>query len=120
MYSTNITNSKTHVFLQFWFFSSWSASITDLENAWHEGDLEYFQIAIAKKDRRYISNNAGESKRDWVAPIGVFGSQHYYGQTLAWDRYTEHSRPQSQILQTSVTHEANRPYVYAGTGLILQ
>jgi hypothetical protein len=85
----------------------------DLNTAHHEGDVEYCQIAIVKKDQRYLMN--GELKRDWVAPLGVFGSQHYYGQTLAWDRYVENNRAKP-IDQTTVVHQGNRPEVYIAKG----
>ncbi|NLD94508.1 MAG: hypothetical protein GX639_17765 [Fibrobacter sp.] len=116
LFSTNTEDSRSHIFLQFWFFSSWSSAVTAPDVAHHEGDIEYCQIAITKKDQRYRDENEGELKRDWVAPLAVFASQHYYGQTLSWDRVTENDVPSNHRVQTVVTHIENRPNVFIARG----
>ncbi len=74
------------VFLQYWMFQEFSSiSLAGSRNGvFHEGDMEFVQIAIALKDPR--ESDSDLDKSDWVVPFGAFAGQHYYGQTVEWNR----------------------------------
>ncbi|MDG5817150.1 hypothetical protein QA601_18790, partial [Chitinispirillales bacterium ANBcel5] len=116
LFSVNTTDSENHIFIQYWFFQSWSATVApgfSIDESYHEGDIEFCQLAIVKRDDRH--GDIG-FKKNWVAPLGMFASQHYYGQTVEWNRFDEEHDPNPRRKQLFVIHKDHRPSVYIARG----
>lgn len=95
---------NNYAFIQFWMYEPSSHGVfNDLgvgSNALtHEGDWEMCQFAIRLKNI-----DDPDTKKYWIEPFAATASQHYYGQTLLWDR--NHDGP-AVIDQDYVQHENN-------------
>lgn len=118
-YSVNHTDAENFVFLQYWMFSNFSSQPffstgrTAMPPIQHEGDLEYVQIAVALQDPRYGDE---EEPRHWIAPFAATASQHFYGQTLEWNRHNG-TAANGTDAQTHVEHTDNlRLAIYLAFG----
>ena len=104
--------NEAYLFAQYWMFYDFSNSASFLGNIpYHEGDLEYMQVAIRKwhPDSRGI-------KALWMRPFAATASQHYYGQTLAWFPH-DGGRPSSPQAIQHVAHDGRgRPEIYVAEG----
>jgi hypothetical protein len=97
-----VVDRSNYIFVQYWFFMGTSFIVTpipDLELIrGHEGDWEMAQVAVKK-----------EQSGGTLIPRAVTASQHYYGQTLRWDRIgVDFSSPN----QDYVSRNGFRPDVY--------
>jgi len=93
-YSANEADSSEFLFLQYWMFENFSTTpdgslfTPGTDSVWHEGDLEYVQVAVR------LSGEPTSMKSVWLTPFAATAAQHYYGQTLGWS--PEHVAPGDQ------------------------
>ncbi|MCH7226657.1 hypothetical protein [Haloferula sp. A504] len=108
------TANEEYLFAQYWLFYDYSNSSVDLPLTGiphHEGDLEYAQVCLRKWNPASRS-----SKAEWMTPYSATASQHYYGQTLAWDSEDGSLPPNPQEID-HVPHDGNgRPFIYVADG----
>ena len=92
--SANQVDSSDFLFLQYWMFENFSTTpdgslfTPGTDSVWHEGDLEYVQIAVR------LRGEPTSRKSGWVTPFAATAAQHYYGQTLGWS--PDHVAPAGQ------------------------
>ncbi len=77
---------ENYAFMQFWMYEPSSHGVynySPFENNDfnHEGDWEMCQFTI-----RLRNPDDPDKKKYWVEPFAATASQHYYGQTILWDR----------------------------------
>ena len=103
-------NNEEYLFLQYWMFYDFSNSFLDfLLTPFHEGDVEYVQVAV-----KLFGRDWPLLKDYWMRPFGATASQHYYGQTLGWDRLDGSAKDRATI--RTVEHTNGRPHVYVAQG----
>jgi hypothetical protein len=112
----NTSVGDNFIFLQYWFFYNFSNSAWDpVPNPYHEGDVEFVQVAVKlfEKDPDYPAFS--KFKEKWMQPFGATASQHYYGQTLGWNLKDGSINSATSI--STVGHDGRgRPHVYAAQG----
>ena len=115
-HATNIEETDEFVFLQYFMFENFSTRMyaefvpfSGFPYVQHEGDMEYFQIAI-----RLADSESPTERSDWLRPFGVTASQHYYAQTIRWDE--NDGGPPANQDQDHVEHVGGRPMIYVAEG----
>jgi len=104
--------NKEFLFAQYWLFYDFSNSAVDLLfTPYHEGDLEYVQIAIKKFNPVLPSR-----KRYWMEPFAATASQHYYGQTLRWYQTSGSTPISSQQIFEVIHDQRGRPSIFSAQG----
>ena len=93
---------NNYAFIQFWMYEPSSHGVFNntgvgSNQLTHEGDWEMCQFTIRLKNP-----DDPHTKKYWVDPFAATASQHYYGQTLLWDR--NHNGP-AAVDQNYVLHE---------------
>ena len=94
-----------HAFIQFWMYepsshgvyNDWGVGNNVL---WHEGDWEMCQFAVRLKNPDKPNN-----KKFWIEPFAATASQHYYGQTILWDRSHNGPAGTTTWAQDYVSHQ---------------
>jgi len=113
-HSANKENAANFVFLQYWMFEMFSTTsiVFGIEpDVFHEGDLEYVQIAVQLSDDARPSE-----KKAWLKPFGATASQHFYAQTLKWDINDGSGSPFDAHNQEHVEHRDERLVIYVALG----
>ncbi len=100
--------TSEYLFLQYWMFENFSTGsifswFGAYPNVFHEGDIEYVQVAIP------ITGAPGQ-RSAWLIPSAVTASQHYYAQTLGWAPEDGSVTAQAHE-QLHVQHELNERFV---------
>ena len=95
---------NNYAFIQFWMYEPSSHGVFNKygignNELVHEGDWEMCQFTI-----RLDNPDEPGTKKYWIEPFAATASQHYYGQTLLWDR--NHNGPVI-IDQSYVQHYNN-------------
>ncbi len=114
-FSSNSDDSEDFVFLQYWMFEHFSTLPDGIllfpgtESVWHEGDLEYVQIAVRR------AGEPASAKAEWLRPFGATAAQHYYGQTLGWNDQAGAAAGQAHE-QEYVEHDGDRLVIYVAFG----
>ena len=116
-YSPNTEGVLIHTnyaFIQFWMYypsshgvyNDWNIGDNELA---HEGDWEMCQFTI----RLAEPNDTGE-KAKWLEPFAATASQHYYGQTILWNRNSNGPATALTWNQNYVSHvtHGNRVNLY--------
>jgi len=112
-----------NIFLQFWMFEKFSkrcylsfSTNEDIEYDspnpyWHEGDVEFMQVALQLRDE-----NLPCKKVYWLKPIAATASQHYWGQTLPWNPPKEIIKGGGFPGQDYIIKQGARPVIYIAEG----
>jgi len=102
--SAVLLKHPNHVFIQCWMYQPSSHGVFNNSSSGsnelaHEGDWEMCQFTI-----RLNKSSDPAVKKYWLEPFAATASQHYYGQTLLWDR--DHDGP-GPINQDYVYHNVD-------------
>lgn len=100
----HIAPENNYVFLQYWMYMPSSHGLynslgIESNDFTHEGDWEMCQFTIRLKDL-----NDPDNKTLWLDPFAATASQHFYGQTLLWNK--EQNGPET-LDQDYVAHDNN-------------
>ncbi len=101
-----------YLFMQYWMYEPASHAPYNISgifnnSLFHECDWEMCQFTLRLKDPKKPS-----VKAKWVEPFAATASQHYYGQTLLWDRTENEWALRSEQKYVRHTDSGNRVLIY--------